>query len=37
MGHPVTFSAESHLGFDAVTLKRVENGEFVAITGWLSE
>lgn len=37
LGHPVTFSDESHLGFDAVTLKRVENGEFVAITGWLSE
>ena len=37
MGHPVTFSDQNHLGFDAVTLKRVENGEFVAITGWLSE
>ena len=37
MGHPVSFSEENHLGFDAVTLKRVENGEFVAITGWVSE
>ena len=36
MGHPVTFSEQNHLGFDAVTLKRVENGEFVAITGWVS-
>ena len=37
LGHPVTFTAENHRGFDAVILKRVENGEFVAITGWLSE
>ncbi len=37
LGHPVTFTEENHRGFDAVTLKRVENGEFVAITGWLSE
>lgn len=37
LGHPVTFTAENHRGFDAVTLKRVENGEFVAITGWISD
>ena len=37
LGHPVTFTAENHRGFDAVTLKRVEDGQFVAITGWLSE
>ena len=37
LGHPVTFSEENHRGFDAVTLKKVENGEFVAVSGWLSE
>lgn len=37
LGHPVTFTEESHRGFDAVTLKRVEDGEFVAISGWLSQ
>ncbi len=37
MGHPVTFSDENHRGFDAVTLKRVENGEFVPVTGWISQ
>lgn len=37
LGHPVTFTTEDHHGIDAVTLKRVENGEFVAISGWLSE
>ena len=37
LGHPVTFSEQNHRGFDAVTLKRVENGEFVAVSGWLSE
>lgn len=37
MGHPVTFTAENHRGFDAVTLKRVENGEFVPLTGWISQ
>ena len=37
LGHPVTFTDENHRGFDAITLKRVENGEFVAISGWLSE
>lgn len=37
MGHPVTFTDENHRGFDAVTLKRVEGGEFVPLTGWISE
>ncbi len=37
LGHPITFTSENHRGFDAVTLKRVEDGQFVAITGWLSE
>lgn len=37
MGHPVTFTEENHRGFDAVTLKRVENGEFVSLTGWISQ
>ena len=37
LGHPVTFTEENHRGFDAVTLKKVENGEFVAVSGWLSE
>lgn len=37
LGHPISFAEDNHRGLDAVTLKRVENGEFVAITGWLSE
>ncbi len=37
IGHPISFSEENHRGMDAVTLKRVEGGEFVALTGWLSE
>lgn len=37
LGHPISFSEDNHRGFDAVTLKRVENGEFVAITSWLTE
>ena len=37
LGHPVTFTDENHRGFDAVTLKQVEEGEFVTLTDWLSE
>ncbi len=37
IGHPISFSDQNHRGMDAVTLKRIEDGEFVALTGWLSE
>jgi len=37
IGRPISFSEENHRGMDAVTLKQVENGEFVALTDWLTE
>ncbi len=37
IGHPISFTEENHRGMDAVTLKRIENGEFVALTDWLTE
>lgn len=37
LGHPVSFNDENHRGYDAVTLKRVEDGAFVTLTDWLSE
>jgi len=37
LGPPVSFSEDNHRGLDAVTVKRVEDGQFVALTDWLGE
>jgi branched-chain amino acid transport system substrate-binding protein len=35
LGQPITFSRDSHLGFDSVRLMKVEGGKYVPITDWM--
>jgi hypothetical protein len=35
LGQPVTFSKESHQGFDSVHLMKVQEGALTSLTGWL--